>query len=96
MTQPTLSNISRLSGADLIKLKRYLIDSLSRGIESEGVLSEHRSEFIQQHLKDVYDQAHLNLSDDVQRLIFLDVQNDMMGFGRSSLCWMIPMSARSW
>ena len=81
MTQPTSSNTSRLSGDDLIKLKRYLIDSLSRGIESEGVLSEHRSEFIQQHLKDVYDQAHLNLSDDVQRLIFQDVQNDMMGFG---------------
>ena len=81
MTQLTSSNSSRLSGADLIKLKRYLIDSLSRGIESEGVLSEHRSEFIQQHLKDVYEQAHLNLSEDVQRLIFQDVQNDMMGFG---------------
>jgi len=58
-----------------------LIDSLSRGIESEGVLAEHRSEFIQQHMKDVYDQAHLNLSEDVQHLIFQDVQNDMMGFG---------------
>jgi pilus assembly protein CpaF len=81
MTQPTSSNTSRLSGADLIKLKRYLIDSLSRGIESEGILSEHRSEFIQEHLKDVYDQAHLNLSEDVQRLIFQDVENDMMGFG---------------
>jgi pilus assembly protein CpaF len=81
MTQPTSSNTSRLSGTDLIKLKRYLIDSLSRGIESEGVLAEHRSEFIQQHMKDVYDQAHLNLSEDVQHLIFQDVQNDMMGFG---------------
>ena len=81
MTQLTSSNTSRLSGTDLIKLKQYLIDSLSRGIESEGVLAEHRSEFIQQHMKDVYDQAHLNLSEDVQHLIFQDVQNDMMGFG---------------
>jgi len=81
MTQPPSSNTSRLSGADLIKLKRYLIDSLSRGMESEDVLSEHRSEFIQQHLKDVYNQAHLNLSEDVQRMIFQDVQNDMMGLG---------------
>ena len=81
MTQPISSNTSRLSGTDLIKLKGYLIDSLSRGIESEGVLAEHRSEFIQQHMKDVYDQAHLNLSEDVQHLIFQDVQNDMMGFG---------------
>jgi len=81
MTQPTLSNTSRLSAADLAKLKRYLIDSLSRGIESEDILYEHRSEFIQQHLKDVYDQAHLNLSEDIQHLIFQDVLNDMTGFG---------------
>ena len=81
MTQPTSSNVSRLSAADLTKLKRYLMDSLSRGIESEGISSEHRSEFIKQHLKDVYDQAQLNLSGDIQRLIFQDVLNDMMGFG---------------
>ena len=81
MTQPTLSNTSRLSAADLAKLKRYLIDSLSSGIESEDILYEHRSEFIQQHLKDVYDQAHLNLSEDIQHLIFQDVLNDMTGFG---------------
>lgn len=81
MTQPTSSNASRLSGADLTKLKRYLMDTLSRGIESEGVSSEHRSEFIKQHLKDVYDQAQLNFSEDTRRLIFQDVLNDMMGFG---------------
>jgi pilus assembly protein CpaF len=81
MTQPTSSNVSRLSAADLTKLKRFLMDSLSRGLESEGVSSEHRSEFIKQHLKDVYDQAQLNLSEDIQRMIFKDVMNDMMGFG---------------
>ena len=81
MTKSAVSNSSRLSGTDLITLKRYMIDSLSRGIESEGVLSENRTEFIRQHLKDVYDQAHLNLSEEIQREIFQDVQNDMMGFG---------------
>ncbi len=81
MTQPASSNAARFSAADLAKLKRYLIDSLSRGIESEGVSSEHRSEFIKLHLNEVYEQAHLNLPGDVQRVIFQEVLNDMMGFG---------------
>jgi pilus assembly protein CpaF len=81
MTQPAPANASRFSAADLAKLKRYLIDSLSRGIESEGISSEDRSEFIKQHVNDVYAQAHLNLPEDVQRLIFQDVLNDMTGFG---------------
>jgi pilus assembly protein CpaF len=81
MTRPSLSNASRLSAADLVKLKRYLTDTLSRGIESEGISSESRPEFIKQHLKDVYDQAHLTLPEDVQRLVFQNVMNDMMGFG---------------
>jgi pilus assembly protein CpaF len=81
MTQPPSSNSSRLSAADLTKLKRFIVDTLSRGIESEGISAEHRPEFIQQHLKEVYDQAHLNFSEDFQRMIFQDVLNDMMGFG---------------
>ena len=81
MTQPASFNASRLSASDLTKLKRYLIDSLSRGIESEGVSAEHRPEFIKQHLNEVYEQAHLNLPEDVRRSIFQEVLNDMMGFG---------------
>jgi pilus assembly protein CpaF len=58
-----------------------LIDSLSRGIESEGVTSEQRAEFVKQHLNDVYVQARINLPEDIQRLIFQDVLDDLMGFG---------------
>jgi len=81
MTQPATSGATRLSASDLGKLKRFLIDSLSRGIESEGISFDHRREFIQLHLKDVYEQAHISLPADIQKSIFLDVMNDMMGFG---------------
>jgi pilus assembly protein CpaF len=81
MTQPVSSGTARLSAADISRLKRFLIDTLSRGIESEGVSSQQRGEFIKQHLKSVYEQAHANLPEDVQRVIFADVQNDMMGYG---------------
>jgi len=80
MTQPS-SNASRFSAADLAKLKRFMIDSLSRGIESEGISFQNRGDFIKQHIKSVFDQARVSLPEDVQRLIFQDVLNDMLGFG---------------
>jgi len=81
MTQPATPGASRLSSSDLGKLKRFLVDSLSRGIESEGISFDRRREFIQLHLKDVYEQAHISLPADMQKSIFQDVMNDMMGFG---------------
>jgi pilus assembly protein CpaF len=80
MTQPA-SNISQYSATDLTKLKSFLIDGLSRGIEAENVSLEHRSDFINKHLKSVYDQAHISLPEDMQDLVIQDVLNDMIGYG---------------
>ena len=44
--QPTPSYPSRFGAADLAKLKRFLIDTLSRGLESEGVPPQQRGDFI--------------------------------------------------
>ena len=81
MVRPAPSNPPRFSADDLAKLKRFLIDTLSRGVESEGVSFDQRSEFIKHNLKSVYDQAHVDLPEDIQRTIFQDVLNDMMGYG---------------
>ena len=81
MTQNAPSSISKFSASDLTKLKHFLIDSLSRGIESEGIAFEQRSEFIKEHLKSVYEQAHVSLPQDIQRGIFQNVLNDMTGYG---------------
>ncbi len=81
MTQPGLSGVSRFTAEDLAHLKRFMIDLLSRGIESEGISSEQRGDFVKLHLKSVYEQAHVHLPEDVQRGIFADVLNDMMGYG---------------
>ena len=81
MTQPSSFTSSRLSAADLAKLKQFLVDTLSRGLESEGVPPQERTDFIKMHLKSVYDQARINLPQDLQRTIFQDVLNDMMGYG---------------
>jgi len=81
MNQTGFSTSARFTADDISKLKRFMIDLLSRGIESEGVTSQQRADFVKLHIKSVYEQAHVSLPDDIQRGIFQDVQNDMMGYG---------------
>ncbi len=81
MAQPSAFTSSRLSAADLAKLKQFLVDTLSRGLESEGIPAQQRADFIKTNLKSVYEQARINLPQDLQRTIFQDVLNDMMGYG---------------
>ena len=75
------SSSSRLGAAELGKLKQFMIDTLSRGLESQDVSPQERADFIKMHLKAVYEQARVNLPQDVQRMIFQDVLNDMLGYG---------------
>ncbi len=75
------SNSTRFAAGDLAKLKRFLIDALSRGLESEGITAEQREDFIKLHIKSVYEQARVSLPEDLQRTIFKDVVNDMIGYG---------------
>ncbi|HEX8992392.1 MAG TPA: CpaF family protein [Anaerolineales bacterium] len=80
MAQPASSS-ARFGAADLGKLKQFMIDTLSRGLEAQDVPAQERGGFIKMHLKAVYDQARVNLPEDVQRVIFQDVLNDMLGYG---------------
>lgn len=73
--------VSRLTGQDLIKLKKYLIDNISRAIEAEGVTAEQRDEFIKQRIQGVYEQANLKLPQDVREMIFKEILNELLGFG---------------
>jgi pilus assembly protein CpaF len=81
MSEPAESKTARLATAELGRLKRYMMDALSRGIESEAVSNDQRAAFIQQHLKDVYEQSRISIPQDLQRTVFQDVQNELMGYG---------------
>ena len=81
MTQAGPGYSAHLTAVDLSKLKRYMIEMLSRGIESEGVSALQRSDFVRLHIKSVYDQLHASLPEDLQRTIFQDVLNEMTGYG---------------
>ena len=73
--------VSRLTGQDLVRLKKFLIENVSRSIEEEGVTAEQRDEFIKQHIEGIYNQANLKLPQDVRGMIFKEVLNELLGFG---------------
>lgn len=72
---------SHLTGQDLIKLKKYLIDNISRAIEAEGIAANERDEFIKQQIEGIYNQANLKLPQDVRGMIFKEVLNELLGYG---------------
>jgi pilus assembly protein CpaF len=73
--------VSRLTSQDLIRLKKYLIDNVSRAIEAEGVAALQRDEFIKQQIEAIYDQANLRLPSDMRGMILKEVLNELLGYG---------------
>jgi len=72
---------SRLTGQDIIRLKKYLVDNISRAIEAQGITAEQRNDFIKEGIEEVYAQANLKLPQDMRNMIFKEVFNELLGYG---------------
>ena len=59
MAAPIASNFSRLTSADLLKLRRYLIEQVSRSMEGEPLQLGDHSDFVKQRLSEVYVQTKI-------------------------------------
>jgi pilus assembly protein CpaF len=81
MATPIASNFTRLTSADLLKFKRYLIENVGRSMEGEQLQLGDRSEFIKQRLQDVYVQTKVSLPDDIRKQVFDDIIDELTGFG---------------
>jgi pilus assembly protein CpaF len=81
MTSLTSSAPGRLTGQDLVRLKKYLADNLMRALEQEGISSDQRAAFVKQNISLVYAQTQLKLPEDLRKQIFDQVLNDLLGFG---------------
>jgi pilus assembly protein CpaF len=81
MATPISSNFTRLTSADLLKFKRYLIENVGRSMEGELVQSGDRAEFMKQRLTEVYAQLKVNLPEDIRQQIFHDILDELTGFG---------------
>ena len=81
MAAPIPSNFTRLTSADLLKFKRYLIENVGRSMEGEQLQTGDRVEFMKQRLNDVYVQLKVNLPEDIRKQIFHDILDELTGFG---------------
>ncbi len=72
---------SKLSSPDLLKLKYYLINTLSRELESENIPLDEREAFASKRLNNIYERANLHLPQDIRNHIFKEVNDELFGFG---------------
>ncbi|HEX2995655.1 MAG TPA: CpaF family protein [Anaerolineales bacterium] len=81
MSTPISSNFTRLTSADLLKFKRYLIENVGRSMEGEQLQLGDRAEFMKQRLQEIYVQTKVSLPEDIRKQIFHDILDEMTGFG---------------
>ena len=70
-----------LTDADMIRLKKYLVENLIRAIEGQDIPSEKQREILIQRIEDIYQRANLKLSDVVRQQLLKDVLDEILGFG---------------
>jgi len=80
MTQPSAPNTGALSAAEILKLKRYLIDNILRSLNPQVPLDQ-RDDFIKQRFIALFEQTRLQLPNETREQIFRDVRDEISGFG---------------
>ncbi len=81
MTTPNPSAPKSFTHQDLARLKKYLADNLLRALEMEGIPAGERNTFIQKNIIHVFEQTKLKLPNDIQKQIFGQVLDDLLGYG---------------
>ena len=81
MATPISSNFTKLTSADLLKFKRYLIENVGRSLEGQELEMGDKTEFMKQRLSEVYAQVKVNLPEDIRQQIFHDILDELTGYG---------------
>ena len=81
MSTPIASNFTKLTSADMLKFKRYLMEQVGRLMEGEPVNLGNQSDFITQRLNEAYAQTKVSLPQDLRNQIFQDILDELTGFG---------------
>ncbi len=81
MATPISTNFTRLTSADLLKFKRYLVESVSRSMEGESLQLGDRNEILKERLNEAYVQTKVSLPEDIRQQIYNEILDEMTGFG---------------
>lgn len=79
MATPISNN--RLTSADLLKFKRYLVEHVSRSLEGESLQLGDRAAIIEQRLGEAYAQTRVNLPEDMRKQLFKEIVDEFTGYG---------------
>lgn len=81
MATPIATNFTKLTSADLLKFKRYLVENVNRSMEGEPLQLGDRNNIIKQNLDEIYVQTKVNLPQDLRKQIFHEILDELTGFG---------------
>src|SRR5512133_307164 len=81
MATPLSPNFTRLTSADLLKFKHYLIENVGRSMEGQDLELGDKTEFMTQRLNEVYAQVKVSLPEDIRKQIFHDILDELTGYG---------------
>ncbi len=81
MTLLSATPAQGLSANDLIKLKHFVADSLTRELESENPPLAQREAFVRQKLMDVFGRLKVNVPESIRQQITQEVMDEVLGYG---------------
>ncbi len=81
MTLLSSSPAQGLSSADLLKLKHFVSENLTRELESENPPYAQRDAFVRQKLADVFGRLKANVPDSIRQQITREVLDEVLGYG---------------
>ncbi len=81
MTLLSPSPAQGLSSADLLKLKHFVSDSLTRELESENPPYDQREAFVRQKLAEVFGRLKASVPDSIRQQITREVMDEVLGYG---------------
>jgi pilus assembly protein CpaF len=75
------SATTSLSSSDLLKLKHFINESLTRELESGNPPLDQRADFVNQKLKEIFGRLKVNLPESIRQQLTQEVLNEVLGYG---------------
>jgi pilus assembly protein CpaF len=70
-----------LSSSDLLKLKHFINENLTRELESGNPPLDQRADFVNQKLKEIFGRLKVNLPESIRQQLTQEVLNEVLGYG---------------
>jgi pilus assembly protein CpaF len=79
----SLSRAQSQPSIDMLKVKSYLVNAITRDLEDNPVSVDHRANAVEESLRLAYQQIapKLNLPETIRQQVFHDVMDDLLGYG---------------